>query len=310
MKNKLFMLLMIVFVIVTAAGCGKDEEDPVHSIEVERIEESDLENDAGSADNGVGKENTGETVDATGEETTKEDLTAVKGEAVKAAEPQKTEEGDKAALQADPEKTAYYAVLEKLYKTYMLPDGTELGCNDVSNLSWNKFAIYDIDQDGKEELIILWTNTIMAGMVGIVYGYDSASDTVRTELLDFPAQAFYDNGVVRVESSHNHGLAGNIDDFWPHTLYRYDCNSDAYAVIAEVDAWNKAYYELDYDGKPFPDELDVDGDGIMYRVTTGGNEELMDLEAYKKWQESIIGEAKKVEIPFVEMTEESIQGKY
>lgn len=27
MKNKLFMLLMIVFVIVTAAGCGKDEED-------------------------------------------------------------------------------------------------------------------------------------------------------------------------------------------------------------------------------------------------------------------------------------------
>lgn len=126
------------------------------------------------------------------------------------AEPQKAENVDN----TDPEKAAYYAVLEKLYTTYTLPDGTELGYDEISDLSWNKFAIYDIDQDGKEELLIQWTDTYTAGMAGIIYGFDSASGTVKAELWEYPLQVFYDNGVVEVGLSHNHGLAGEIDDFY------------------------------------------------------------------------------------------------
>lgn len=218
-----------------------------------------------------------------------------------------TEKSD--TSQTNPMREAYSSVLETLYKTYTLPDGTNLGYDEIRDLSLNYFAIYDLDQDGKEELIITWTTTYMAGMTGIVYGYDDASGTVRTELIEFPAQTFYDNGVVEVFLSHNHGLAGEIDDFWPYTFYKYDKGTDVYLCIAEVDAWNKEYYELDYDGKPFPDDMDVDGDGILYKVTIGNDEKLMDLEEYKNWQESVIEGAKKIEIPFVEMTEDNIQGK-
>lgn len=209
----------------------------------------------------------------------------------------------------DPVNKAYYSVLERLYKTYTLPDGTELGYNEISDLSENQFAIYDIDQDGREELIVIWTTTYTAGMAEIIYGFDYSSNGVTTELIDFPVQTFYDNGAVEVLLSHNHGLAGNIDDFWPYTFYQYDKGTDTYLLAAGVDAWNRAYYELDYDGTPFPEELDADGDGILYRVTAGGHEKLMDLEEYNKWRDSVIGGAKKMEIPFVKMTEESISGK-
>lgn len=204
-------------------------------------------------------------------------------------------------------KEAYRFVLENLYQTHTLPDGTTLGYDEITDLSWNKFAVFDIDRDGKEELIILWTTAYTAGMSGIVYGFDSGAGAVRAELLEYPLQTFYDNGVVRVELSHNHGMAGEIEDFWPHTFYRYDKNTDQYVLAAEVDAWNKAYYEKDYNEKPFPDDLDKDGDGILYRVTTGKEDKLMDLKEYQKWQDSITGGAKKVEIPFVEMTEKNIK---
>ena len=53
MKNKLFMLLMIVFVILTTAGCGNsgEEEDLIHPIVIETIGESEQENDNKHTDN-------------------------------------------------------------------------------------------------------------------------------------------------------------------------------------------------------------------------------------------------------------------
>ena len=54
-------------------------------------------------------------------------------------------------------------------------------------------------------------------MSGVVYGFDSGAGAVRAELLEYPLQTFYDNGVVRVELSHNHGMAGEIKRlFRPH----------------------------------------------------------------------------------------------
>lgn len=309
MKNKLFILSMIAFVILIAAGCGNggEEEELIQPIVVETIEESEQENDNKHSDNAG--EDIGETIATSEEEAAKEDSIVEKAEEAKTAEPQKAEEGNNAAPQTDPEKAVYYAALEKLYKTYTFPDGTELGYNEISDLSENQFAIYDIDQDGREELIVIWTTTYTAGMAEIIYSFDYSSNGFTTELIDFPVQTFYDNGVVEVLLSHNHGLAGNIDDFWPYTFYQYDKGADTYLCAAGVDAWNKAYYELDYDGTLFPEELDTDGDGILYRVTAGGHDKLMDLEEYNKWRDSVIDGAKKVEIPFVKMTEESISGK-
>ncbi|MCM1124966.1 MAG: hypothetical protein NC429_00705 [Lachnospiraceae bacterium] len=302
MKNKYLILLLGILVIGTS-GCGKsgEKEDLIPPIVVEEIEESDYDDNAGE------KEGTDETNEDSREKIVKEDSAVEKEDAAKAVGAQKAEEGIDTASQTDPEKAAYNAVLEKLYTTYTLPDGTELGYDGITDLSWNKFAIYDIDQDGKEELIIQWTTTYTAGMSGIIYGFDSVSGTVKAELWEYPSQTFYDNGVVEVELSHNHGMAGEIEDFWPYTFYQYDKNTDTYLCTAEVDAWNKAYYETDYDGVPFPDELDADKDGILYQVTVGNSEKLMDLEEYEKWRDSMIGGAVKIEIPFVGITEESIR---
>lgn len=205
------------------------------------------------------------------------------------------------------EKEAYYSVLDKLYTTYTLPDGTDLSYDGILDLSDNCFAIYDIDYDGQEELIIIWDTTYTAGQSVIVYGYDSAAGTVRTELWQYPLQIFYDNGVVEVGLSHNQGLASMMPDhvdFWPYFLYQYDKSTDTYVQCALVDAWNKAYRATDYDGNAFPDDIDVDGDGVVYLIEVGENEEWMDAEAYKAWRDSYVGGANEVEIPFEKMTGE------
>lgn len=301
MKKKFLAGFIMVFFALMAAGCGQ-EEDRMQSIAVEPVEEFEKEPEEKPVE-----ESARESVEEYDREPAKEPAKENDAEhgSKKTGTGETAESPWKEAV--NEERSAYYAVVEKLYTTYTLSDGTELGYGDAMDLSENKFAICDIDRDGKEELVILWTTTYTAGMAGIIYGFDSASGAVKTELLEFPAQTFYDNGIVRVELSHNHGLAGNIDDFWPHTFYQYDKESDAYVVIAEVDAWNKEYYELDYDGTPFPGDVDVDGDGILYRVTIGDSEKLMDLEEYDKWQDSVIGTAKKVEIPFVDMAEENFK---
>lgn len=206
---------------------------------------------------------------------------------------------------ADAARAAYYLVLDKLYTTYTLPDGTLLGYDGVLDLSLNQYAIYDIDQDGKDELIVVWVTTYTAGNAGIVYGFDAASGTVRTELIEYPMLTFYDNGVVEAGLSHNQGLAAEIPDFWPYMLYQYDKDTDTYVIAAMVDAWNKAYYEKDYEGNAFPDDIDADGDGIIYLVEIGDEEKMMDLEAYQEWRDSYVKGAKEIEIPFVGMKQSS-----
>lgn len=307
--QKLLTVFAATTLVLLPMGCAEqEEEDPVFVV-VEEIEKADSEDAVEPED--VWKEEASEDGAKEETETTKDIAKGVPETANKetqASGGENENEQEKGAKDADPVKATYRRVLEKLYKTYTLPDGTELGYNEISDLSENQFAIYDIDQDGREELIVIWTTTYMAGMAEIIYDYNYASNGVATELIDFPAQTYYDNGVVEVLLSHNHGLAGNIDDFWPYTFYQYDKGTDTYLCASEVDAWNRAYYELDYDGTLFPEELDTDGDGILYRVTAGDRDKLMDLEEYKKWWDSVIGGAKKVEIPFVKMTEESISG--
>lgn len=84
--------------------------------------------------------------------------------------------------QEGPEMAAYAAALEEIYTNHTFPDGKDFGFDGFHDMSENKFAVYDIDSDGKKELIVLYTTTYMAGMTGTVYAYDSSSGTLRAEL--------------------------------------------------------------------------------------------------------------------------------
>ena len=54
---------------------------------------------------------------------------------------------------------AYAAALEEIYTNHTFPDGKDFGFDGFHDMSENKFAVYDIDSDGKKELIVLYTTT-------------------------------------------------------------------------------------------------------------------------------------------------------
>lgn len=208
----------------------------------------------------------------------------------------------------------YQDILEGIYFDYTLPDGQQLDSQMVEDpLSPNQFAIYDVDGDGKDELLIRYINTYVAERFGAVYGYDESTGTLYRQLWEYPVLSFYQNGTVSAGLSHNQGLAGR---FWPCFLYRYDPGSDTYVSYAYVDAWDREFFETDWDGNPFPDEIDTGGDGIVYYIYPIGIEAPVDpinQQAFKLWwnEQTGCGESESpadrlIELPYQALNEENI----
>ena len=202
---------------------------------------------------------------------------------------------------------AYYTALETLRQRHMLPDGTDCGFEKDYDISENKFAVYDVDNDGKEEVIILYTTTITAGMAGYILAYNNKAGALQTELHEFPSLTFYNNGIVKALWSHNQGLAG--DDFWPYNLYQYNSNSDSYVLVGMVDAWDKNYSGLDSKNNSFPSNIDKSGTGFVYYIMEDGqydNTHPVDASEYNEWINSYIGNASEIQIHYMDLTEENI----
>ena len=68
------------------------------------------------------------------------------------------------------------------------------------------------------------------------------------------------------------------------------------------------FREEDYDGNPFPQEVDADGDGVVYYVATEGNEPKapMDGAEYGQWRDSCLKGAKPIQVPYVNLTTDNI----
>ncbi|MCH5344699.1 MAG: hypothetical protein J1E64_11730 [Acetatifactor sp.] len=206
-------------------------------------------------------------------------------------------------------RAAYVAALEGIYSDKKLPDGWALDSTFVSDssISGNHFAVYDVDGDGADELIVEWINASMAGMIDLIYDYDDSTGEIRLEWSGFPSVTFYDNGVLVEDFSHNQGRAG--DALWPYFLHQYDAKTDSYVQIASVDAWDKSLSDKDWDGNLFPDEIDVDKDGVLYYLMIGEMsyyDSLVDRSEYQSWRDSYTGKAKEIKLPFMDLTKENI----
>ncbi len=200
---------------------------------------------------------------------------------------------------------AYQSVLLDVYHNQTFPCGRDLGY-DGFPMSDNRFALEDIDQDGKVELILFYTTTYVGGHAEIIYDYDAATGSVREQLVEYPGVTHFDNGILKADWSHNQGLAGRV---WPYTLYQYNPESDVYEAIAMVDAWDKSLADKDYEGNAFPDEADKDGDLLVYYIMDADTYELknpVDLAEYEKWFESYRGDAEVIRLSYMELTEENI----
>lgn len=200
-------------------------------------------------------------------------------------------------------RMAFAGALEELRQNHVFPSREVYECPD-ENLG--KFAVYDVDMDGREELVLLCDNTYMAGMVGYVFGYEEKDGTLQEELAEFPGLTFYDNGACTATWSHNQGLAG---DFWPYTVYQYRSEADSYEKTGMVDAWEKAVFPTDNEGNPFPDEIDTSGSGFVYYLMKDTYETTnpVDVSEYEKWAGEYIGNAKEIALPYMDITEENIR---
>lgn len=250
-----------------------------------------------------GKETTVSTAAETVTETVLESASEVQSET--AAETAASEtEAETGEYNRSKSIEAYKAALENIAQNDILPDGSELGTSDGYDMSENTFAVYDVDHDGKDELIFCYTTTSMAAMTAKIYDYNESSGEMHEELSAFPMLTFYDNASIGAGVSHNQGYAG---EFWPYTFYVYDVGSDTYKAEYFVDAWDKSLSDVNYNGETFPDDADKDGDGIVYYLDSpDGSEqgEPMDKDAYDAWFGENAGN--KEELPFQKLTEENI----
>ncbi len=182
------------------------------------------------------------------------------------------------------EDEVYRKLIQEMVETSTFPATEGIQCNGMCYD--NKYSVMDIDDDGKDELLINFGNAdSLGGMVLFIYDYDRENGTVYIEHAGWPDMAVYDNGYIKEEASHNHGRS-NLDDFWPYSLLKYNVQTDKYEKIANIDAWQ---YQIAEDVEPdpeFPKERDLDGDGIVYYDISENYYEpvmIMDKAEYEVW---------------------------
>ena len=322
-KTKRTTVILYVLAVLLLAGCGKEglseEETGTIRVAVEDIPEKEPpreEEKQQEAENGQDgqdvsqdfpEENGGQSVPKeAGDETVKSDGR----DSTRNADQKKApEEAEKDAGSARLQK--YQSVLTDVIEKHIYPDGTDCGFNGSDGLSDNKFAVFDVDKDGQKELILCITSASTAGMREVVYDYDEKKDSLREEYSGFPGGVFYENGLIEEGLSHNQGMAP-LGDFWPYMLHRYQAESDSYQCTFIVDAWEKEYMAQDYDGNPYPDEIDEEKSGIVYYLMEGGaydpaSAEPVSKSIYEEWRkEQGLGGAG-TEIPFLALTEENVR---
>lgn len=204
-------------------------------------------------------------------------------------------------------KSRYADALVQFIYAGTWPDGSmvEEFDTEFGSIEENQFSIWDVDGDGEEELIISYSTASMAGMQENIYGYDSETDTVYQELVEFPSITYYENGWLEAGASHNHSMGM---DFWPYSLYQYDATTKNYELVGTVDAWDKSYFPESYSGEAFPEEVDQDGDGILYFFHEGEDtsyENGMDETAYEEWYASMLNDAKSLDVSWKALTYEN-----
>lgn len=186
-------------------------------------------------------------------------------------------------------------------------EGTELAFPDADGNESGGFAIYDIDGDESDELLLYFDGGTTASNVEYIWGYENG--TTHVELDSYPLLTFYNNGIIEEGWSHNQGLAG---DFWPYFVYKYHSDSDKYQMYGGVDAWDKTLTSTNEKGEKFPTDIDADGDGIVYYLLPADwdgyyNMTPVDGKDYENWKNSYLKQSEEItDITYIGLCEGSI----
>ena len=166
----------------------------------------------------------------------------------------------------------------------------------------NRFSVCDVDGDGAEELILLYTTAITAAQRGFIFSCEEETGKLGIQLESYPLFTFYKSGAVEGGWSHNQGK-GNT--FWPYDLYRYDSFLDVYVDVGSVDAWDESLGIEDY-----PSQADKSGSGFVYYIETNGSmtwEDPLDVSIYEAWRYPYVRDGQEILPEYLPLTAENIQ---
>ena len=280
--RKITSIFLIAVMVCSLSGCSQEKTD-----QADQQEESTV-----SVEGTIPEEK--EKASAGGEDNTKQ-----QGEAIQ-------EEGKISDSERAEQNKAYGEILWDVYYLGEI-EGIEYTAPNREGNKNGDFAIYDIDGDGLEELLLSFDGGNMASMSEYIWGYKNGSTHV--ELCEFPSMRYYNNGVIEVDWSHNQGLAG---DFWPYSAYSYNSETDEYQEFASVDAWDKVStgVEVNWKGETFPSGIDADGNGIVYYISPADEDGYyVDGKDYESWRNSYLDGAEEIKeevIAFQPLNEENI----
>ena len=209
--------------------------------------------------------------------------------------------------QSTPIHNTFRKTLKTIHDTLYLPNLTymdKISLWEPGTIEDESFAVADVDGDGEEELLVGISNTTMAGMCKVVYGYDREKDDVKPEAHTWFMATYYPE-MIRVEASHNHGHAGDV--LWPYTVMRYDREKDVYQDTYYVDAWSRELAEYDtLLERDYPEEIDKENEGFVYLITENGETKILNRRDFEKWESALFAGLEPLEIHWLKITPENI----
>lgn len=209
--------------------------------------------------------------------------------------------------QEDSARDAFQRALKTIHDQLTLPGlpyEQKIELFTPGTIEDEQFAVMDVDGDGEEELLVSVSNTYVAGMCEVIYGYDPQTDDLRVEYQNHVGVTHYP-GMLKVDASHNQGYAGDV--LWPYVVARYDEEADLYEDIFIVDAWSKAIADYDpYREMPYPENIDTEQDGYVYLITENGQQRILNRTDYEAWEAQVFAQKEPLTIPWQKITEENI----
>lgn len=214
------------------------------------------------------------------------------------------------------EKQTYREVLENIYYNKKFPEYEQTFDDNNYDITENEFLIHDIDNDGSDELIILFKSYYGAGQFGSIYDHDREGNIVL-QFHSFWDFTFYPNGNVEVGLSHNQGQSGR---FWPYVMYQYDAETGEYRDVGYIEALDEEVVDVirkqqeEAGQEPtweYPYDVDTSGTGFVYYIRPSvyniDDVDPVDFTEYEKWHNQYTDSKDPIELSFMKLTEENIR---
>lgn len=200
----------------------------------------------------------------------------------------------------------FYAVsLITLINEQTLPNGEIVKYISDPESDPLQFAICDINNDGKEELLLHLPYDTCETSGHFIYT-ENIENTGLEDLCSFNEDTvYYETGFIKEPASYGESLSVNFN---PFDIRMWDAGG--FLDAGRVEAWEKAYMPNDFSGEAFPDSVDTDGNGTVYFISGElgiDYDNPVDDAEYREYINQFFGDGKEISVPWLELTMENVE---